>query len=100
MCHGMCVCVCVCLCVCGCKGRVGAWGPVQGGHAALLAAHCSVSVSMATGAAAPFWALAWLSRARPPVCPPARLPSRGSCQLFALPLPTGPARLGARKRVY
>ena len=41
--------------------------PVQGSHAASLSAHCSVSVSMATGAAAPFWALAWLSgAARPP----------------------------------
>lgn len=38
--------------------------------------------------------------ASPPVCPPIRLPSHGSCQLFTLPLPTGPARLGARKCVY
>lgn len=49
--------------------------PVQTSHAALLAAHCSVSVSMVTGAAAPFWALAWLCRrparlsALPSACP-------------------------------
>lgn len=97
-------CVCACKRVHACVGvrAGGSAGPVElGGHAAFLAAHCSVPVAMATGAAAPFWALAWLcGAARPPVCPPVLLPSRGSCQLLALPLPTGPARPGASKRVY
>lgn len=100
-CVFMCVCACMCVPVCRCEGLVGVWAAVPGGHAAFLDAHCSVPVSMATGAAALFWALAGLCGAAcPPVCLPARLPGRGSCQRLALPLPTGPASLGARKRVY
>lgn len=77
--------VCMCERLCVCVGVKAGWergAPVQGSHAAFLSALCSVPVSMATGAAAPFWALAWLSgAARLPVCPPVLLPSRGSCQL-------------------
>lgn len=97
-------CACVSTYVCVCLRPGGVWGISARRPCYILAVHCSVCVSMATGAAAPSWALAWLCRAsRPSVCPLVplvRLPSRGSCQLFALLLPTGPARLGARKRVY